>query len=172
MATMTEPKSDNADLPVLDYWKSLNPEPLPVRGRELLAVSWLVVLSDLTIYRGQGFAGYALFFVVAPVLLVMSVHPIDAEGLHELWPLMDCHDEIVREGVKALLARREGGMAAEDQRTGREFSHWEQLTAIQFAEEALLRELNSDRDRLKPYSDPAKREEAWERFQKYAYHWY
>ena len=63
-------------------------------------------------------------------------------------------------------------MAAEDQRTGNVFSMWERLTAIQFAEEALLRELNNDRDRMKPYSGPVKREEAWERFKKYAFQWY
>ncbi len=102
----------------------------------------------------------------------ISVHPIDAEGVRELFPLMECRDETIREGVKALLAQRESTMAAEDQRKGNAFSNWEQLTAIQFAEEALLRELNNDRDRMKPYSGPVKREEAWERFRKYAYQWY
>ena len=102
----------------------------------------------------------------------ISVHPIDAEGVCELFPLMECRDEIIREGVKALLAWRESEMAAENRRTRNVFSNWEQLTAIQFAEEALLRELNSDRDRMKPYSGPVKREEAWERFKKYAYQWY
>ncbi|MBC7817177.1 MAG: hypothetical protein IAG10_09845 [Planctomycetaceae bacterium] len=74
MATATEPKpnSESADLPVLDYWKSLIPESPPVRGIELLAVSLLVVLSDLTIYRGRGFAGYGLLFVLAPILLVIG----------------------------------------------------------------------------------------------------
>jgi hypothetical protein len=71
MATVTEskPNPESAELPVLDYWKSLITELPPVRGRELLAVSLLVVLCDLTIYRGRGFAGYGLLFVVAPILL-------------------------------------------------------------------------------------------------------
>ena len=103
----------------------------------------------------------------------ISVHPIDVEGLRELRPLMDCSDELVREGVKALLARRESEMAAEDQRTANLYSTWEDLTAVQFANEALLHELNSDRDRFKPYGgDPTKRQEAWDRFRKYAYQWY
>ena len=102
----------------------------------------------------------------------ISVHPIDAEGLRELRPLMDCRDETIREGVKALLARSESEMAAEDQRTANVNSRWKDLTAVQLAEDALLRELNSDRDRWKLYSDPAKRQEAWERFQKYAYQWF
>ena len=103
----------------------------------------------------------------------ISVHPIDAEGLRELRPLMDCGDEIVREGIKALLARRESEMAAEDQRTGNLYSKWEQLTAVQFANEALLHELNDDRDHFKPYGgDPIRQQNAWELFQKYAYQWY
>ncbi|HEV3342558.1 MAG TPA: hypothetical protein VG125_19455, partial [Pirellulales bacterium] len=41
----------------------------PVRWREVVAVLLLVATCDLTIYRGQGFAGYALLFLLAPVLL-------------------------------------------------------------------------------------------------------
>ena len=41
----------------------------PVTLRELLAIAALVVLADLTVYRGLGFAGYAAFFLLAPVLL-------------------------------------------------------------------------------------------------------
>ncbi len=47
-------------------------EQLPTKWRELLAVLLLVVLCDLTIYRGQGFAGYALLFVAAPLLLTIG----------------------------------------------------------------------------------------------------
>lgn len=38
--------------------------------RELLSVVLLVVLSDVTIYRGHGFGGYALLLVAAPLLLL------------------------------------------------------------------------------------------------------
>ncbi len=74
MATVTEtkPNSESSDLPVLDDWKSLEPDSPPVRGRELLAVSLLVVLSDVTIYRGQGYAGYGLLFVLAPLLMTLG----------------------------------------------------------------------------------------------------
>lgn len=103
----------------------------------------------------------------------ISVHPIDVEGLRELHPLMECSDELVREGVKALLARHESEMAADDQRTANLYSTWEELTAVQFANEALLHELNNDRDRFESYGgDATKRQEAWNRFQKYAYQWY
>lgn len=42
-------------------------EARPVRWREVLAVLLLVVLCDLVIYRGAGFAGCALLFVLAPL---------------------------------------------------------------------------------------------------------
>ncbi|HUT89754.1 MAG TPA: DUF4153 domain-containing protein [Thermoguttaceae bacterium] len=49
-----------------------SPQQPPVRWREILAVVLLVVLSDVTIYRGLGFAGYALFFLAAPLFLVFG----------------------------------------------------------------------------------------------------
>jgi hypothetical protein len=42
---------------------------LPVTGREVFAVLLLVVLSDLTVYRSEGFAAAAALFVAAPLLL-------------------------------------------------------------------------------------------------------
>jgi len=42
---------------------------LPVCWRELLAIVLIVVLSDMAIYRGRGFAGYAALFLVSPSLL-------------------------------------------------------------------------------------------------------
>jgi hypothetical protein len=47
-------------------------QPSPPRWAELLGVFLLVVLCDLTIYRGQGFGGYALLFLAAPILLWVS----------------------------------------------------------------------------------------------------
>ena len=41
----------------------------PLRWRELLAVVALVTLCDVTIYRGEGFAGLAALFVLAPGLM-------------------------------------------------------------------------------------------------------
>ena len=48
------------------------PEAPPSRWRELVAVVLLVVLCDLTLYRGEGFAGYAVLFVAAPLLLAIG----------------------------------------------------------------------------------------------------
>ncbi len=46
--------------------------PARVELRELLAVLGLVVVADLTIYRGHGYAGAAGLFVAAPVLLLLG----------------------------------------------------------------------------------------------------
>lgn len=54
----------------------------PVRWREFLAVLLLVIVSDLTIYRGRGFAGYALLFAAAPALLWLgAIRPRFGPGL-------------------------------------------------------------------------------------------
>ena len=42
---------------------------MPVRVREILAVVLVVALADLTVYRGQGYAGLALLFAATPALL-------------------------------------------------------------------------------------------------------
>ncbi len=47
-------------------------EPPSARWREPLAVALILVLCDLTIYRGHGFAGYALLFAAAPLLLAFG----------------------------------------------------------------------------------------------------
>ena len=44
----------------------------PILPRELIVVLLLVILCDVTIYRGKGFAGWALFFATAPVLLLLG----------------------------------------------------------------------------------------------------
>ena len=43
-----------------------------VRWREIVAITTLVILADMTIFRGTGFAGGALFLLVAPLLLVLG----------------------------------------------------------------------------------------------------
>jgi hypothetical protein len=42
----------------------------PVHWREVISVIALVILADLAWYRGHGYAGYALLFVAAPLLLL------------------------------------------------------------------------------------------------------
>jgi hypothetical protein len=44
----------------------------PVTWRELVVVLLMVIAADLAIYRSFGFAGYALFLVLAPLLLLFG----------------------------------------------------------------------------------------------------
>ena len=67
----------------------LTPEQPPVRWRELLAVVLLVVLADVALYRAYGFAGYAVFCAVAPLLLCLgSPRPRLADGFWLLGVLL------------------------------------------------------------------------------------
>ncbi len=96
----------------------------------------------------------------------ISEHPINAEGLRELLPLMHCEDEIVRDGVKALLAERFRSLS------GREIDSWNSFTSLQISER-LLREELIERGRDWERFDTVKPQtEAWERFREYAYQWY
>lgn len=54
-----------------------------VRTRELIAVLGLIVLADATIYRGEGFAGMAALFGVAPSLLMCGA--VQRRGGAALW---------------------------------------------------------------------------------------
>lgn len=47
-------------------------EGLPAAWREFAAVALLVMLCDLTVYRGYGFAGYALLFAAGPLVLCLG----------------------------------------------------------------------------------------------------
>ncbi len=50
-------------------------EETPIRWRELFGVLSLIVLADVTIYRGEGFAGLALLFAAAvPLFWLSSPH--------------------------------------------------------------------------------------------------
>jgi hypothetical protein len=49
----------------------------PIEWRELLAIALLVALGDVTIYRGHGFAGFAMLLVLAmPLLLLGTPRPM------------------------------------------------------------------------------------------------
>ena len=54
-----------------DFQPDLIKDP-PATWREIGAMILLVMLCDLTIYRGHGFAGYALLFATAPLLLALG----------------------------------------------------------------------------------------------------
>jgi hypothetical protein len=97
----------------------------------------------------------------------ISVHPISSEGVLLLRPLLDCQDEIIREGVRAMLAQRREEAGALAQR--RQALGW---TAFQIADRVVLDGLRRSSPRWAEYADRRKRSEALERFHEYAYQWY
>jgi len=102
----------------------------------------------------------------APAVQI-SVHPISAEGVMYLPPLLQCDDEMVREGVRAYLAEERAlsaGRAAKRAAQG-----W---TAYQAADEQLGQRLNGMADELAAYDDHALRRATLQRFHDYAYQWY
>ena len=97
----------------------------------------------------------------------ISVHPISAEGVPTLLPLMHCENEIIRHGVLAMLAARlEEAEARAEQTRG---DGW---TAYQMADRYLLDRLTIASGEWTAYRNPQRREEALRRFREYAYQWY
>jgi hypothetical protein len=103
---------------------------------------------------------------VAPAVQI-SVHPISAEGYLALQPLVNCPDERIREGVKAMLAQQE--VVAEKRAAERRRLGW---TTWQLGDLLLLEELRDNRQAWQAYRDDKPRERAIEAFKKYAYQWY
>ncbi|MFO1094734.1 MAG: DUF4153 domain-containing protein [Planctomycetaceae bacterium] len=98
----------------------------------------------------------------------LSVHPLDAEGLRALSPLLKCDDALIREGVRAMLAmeleRTDKPQDAFQPPTG-----W---TAYQASEQGLRAELSAMRPELEAFADAASRQSARAAFDAYAYQWY
>jgi len=97
----------------------------------------------------------------------ISVHPIDAEGILALPPLLESDNEILREGIRAMLAERTIHL----DRSALEESqhHW---TAFQFADRLLSERLHAMRAAWEPYLSATKRAAALDRFDEYVYQWY
>jgi hypothetical protein len=97
----------------------------------------------------------------------ISVHPISSEGIPALRPLLDCEDEKVREGVRALLSLRlEASEIEADVRRAR---GW---TAYQGAESRMLSNLRSVETSLNVFDDTQERAAVLQSFHDYAYQWY
>jgi hypothetical protein len=97
----------------------------------------------------------------------ISVHPINAEGILSLLPLVDCQDATIREGVRAMLAERHDeaqSLARTRKRLG-----W---TTWQLADQRVLDELRRQGKRWSSMSDLGTRREARQKFDAYAYQWY
>ncbi len=102
-----------------------------------------------------------------PPAVQISEHPIDAEGLLLLPPLLHCNDQIIKEGVRALLSRQYEIALRED--ASLQDQGW---TAWQGSRQMLLRRLKQHHALLTDYQDPRHRDAAIAKFQRYAYQWY
>jgi hypothetical protein len=97
----------------------------------------------------------------------ISVHPISSEGVLLLEPLLDCKDDVIREGVRAMLAKRQS--MAERLAEQRKDLGW---TSYQISDRMVLDALRKDSARWEQYSDPDQRNAALRRFDDYAYQWF
>ena len=103
----------------------------------------------------------------APSVQIIA-HPTSDEGLLQLFPLLECDNTVIRDGVSAMLAaeltsRRRNPDDAET-------SHW---TAHQCAENELLERLEAESDRWPAKSNSATgRMDAINAFRDYAWQWY
>lgn len=96
-----------------------------------------------------------------------SVQPLNAEALLPLEPLLECDNETIRDGIRALLTDRQ--LKAEEVARHPAGSHW---TAFQLANHKFLRQLQTSLPLRPDRPADAARQNAWERFRAYAYQWY
>jgi hypothetical protein len=95
----------------------------------------------------------------------ITEHPISAEGLLALLPLLDCPNQYVRKGVAALLPDRRDQL--EEQHDA--VPNW---TTYQAAETLFLHRLALVPSSKFPFEDKELRHGVWRRFKTYAYQWY
>ncbi len=97
----------------------------------------------------------------------ISVHPINSGGILVLRPLVNCQDETIREGIRAMLAER--ALRGEEVDRQRAAQNW---TSFQLADRMLLDRLRTNQADWVDYTDAGQREAALQRFRSYAYQWY
>jgi len=97
----------------------------------------------------------------------ITEHPIDAQGILELPPLLDCDNPTIRDGIRAMLASRY--REAQDDAKKRAAGGW---TAFQGAERLMLQRLDDATEQLDEYANIVKRERAYRNFKDYAYQWF
>ena len=97
----------------------------------------------------------------------ISVHPINSAGILVLHPLLNCDDQNIRNGIRAMLAER--ALGAEQSELKRASQNW---TSFQLADRLLLNQLRGLEADWAEYTDTTKRQVALQRFHDYAYQWY
>lgn len=131
----------------------------------LACLAYLVLPVDMLVH------GYNARRVLAgdlPPVVQIVAHPIDSGGALVLPALLDSENEIIREGIQAMLADRHLAVRqdTQEQRT----NGW---TAFQLSDLRLKQRL----DRLEPQwsdllDDQERREQLIQRFREYAMQWY
>ncbi|MED5449291.1 MAG: DUF4153 domain-containing protein [Planctomycetota bacterium] len=97
----------------------------------------------------------------------LSAHRIGPGGLLQLAPALECDDEIIREGVRALFAEHHRRITAvENKRRELGWTSW------QLADRMALRLLDENRASWSRYEDVQARELTRRRFDEYTYLWY
>ena len=96
-----------------------------------------------------------------------SVHQISSEGVVLLLPLMESSDDVIREGIAAMLSERE--QLAEDRAERQKSEGW---TSYQVSDAWVLRTLQTNRNAWASYRDRSKRADALKSFHEYVYQWY
>ncbi len=155
---------------LLVLWKiARNHSFLWLAQRHAWTVAWAVYLFALTPIDAivtQRNVQRILAGDPAPSVQI-SVHPISAEGVTLLEPLLECRDAVIREGVRAFLAERH-----EQARRAVERQHADSWTAYQCADRWVLDRLDACQEQLARYQDASRRQAALDTFHKYAYQWY
>lgn len=96
-----------------------------------------------------------------------SVHPISSEGVVLLRPLMHCSDDIIREGITAMLAERENQI--EERASVQQQQGW---TSFQLSDAWVLKDLRANRNAWASYREPDEQTQMLEVFHTYVYQWY
>jgi hypothetical protein len=103
---------------------------------------------------------------LAPAVQI-SVHRINSEGLLVLSPLINCHDPIIRDGVRAMLADRESEL--EQRLKEQKAFGW---TGYQLADRLLIAQMRRQQGAWADLADESQRRTVLEQFHRYAYQWY
>lgn len=107
---------------------------------------------------------------LAPAVQITE-HPVNLSGWMALVPLLDCEDEIIRDGVRARLESimaNNGSLSDSRRQSDDDFKHW---TSYQIVRQQLLDQFVKTGLSVEARGRQAPIDE-WEKFKEYAYQWY
>ncbi|HLA85087.1 MAG TPA: DUF4153 domain-containing protein [Thermoguttaceae bacterium] len=132
----------------------------------LAAAVYLLVITPVDAIVVRYNVGRILAGDLKPSVQI-TVHPISSEGIVLLRPLLECKNETIREGVRALLAQR-------DEQTEKLVEEQERLgwTAYQRADRMASDWFRKHRAEWNTFDNPAQRQAAYDAFTEYAYQWF